>query len=82
LGEGNPVLIEKLESGMRVLDVCLTAGPLVKIFGLEGATLTAVSRADSLLAEGDIEGHRAWSQVVATLREIERPKPPMIRVVN
>ena len=82
MGEGNPMLIDKLESGMAVLDVCLTAGALVKIFGLKGATLTAAARADSLLAEGDIEGHRVWNQVVATLREIERSKPTAIRPVN
>lgn len=67
---------------MRVLDVCLTAGTLVKIFGLRGATLTATSRADSLLAEGDIEGYRVWNQVVATLHEIERSNPPVIQSMN
>lgn len=76
------MLIEKLESGMRVLDVCLTAGALVKIFGLKGATLTAAARADLLLTEGDIEGHRVWNQVVATLREIERSKATEIRPIN
>jgi hypothetical protein len=67
---------------MRVLDVCLTAGTLVKIFGPKGAMLTAVSQADSLLAEGDIEGHRVWNQVVAILHETGRSKPPMIRLVD
>jgi hypothetical protein len=76
------MLIEKLESGMRVLDVCLTARTLVKIFGLNGAALTAAARADALLTEGDIEGHRVWNQVVATLREIERSRPTMIQSIN
>jgi hypothetical protein len=67
---------------MRVVDVCLTAGTLIKVLGLRGAMLTAASRADALLAEGDIEGHRVWNEVVATLHEIKRSNPSVIRSMN
>lgn len=67
---------------MRVLDAFLTAGVLVKMFGLKGATLTAACRADAVLAQGDIEGHCAWKQVIAVLHEIERSKPTVLQFKN
>jgi len=41
----------------------------------DNAAIHAAQRADALLAEGDLEGHRVWKRVLQAINAIRQPGP-------
>lgn len=56
------------------IDIWRAAHLLVKRHGADAET-TAATRADELLAQGDVDGQRIWKRIVAAVRELQRTKP-------
>jgi hypothetical protein len=48
----------------------------------EKAAIQASFRADELLAEGDIDGQRAWLRIAKAVEASQRPKPAAGEEVN
>jgi hypothetical protein len=58
---------------MLEVDIWRAANVLVKRHG-EDAAIIAAQRADALLAEGDVEGQRAFKDIVKAINELRRVK--------
>ena len=57
------------------LDIYRAAKLLVDQYG-EGASLRAAQRADTLLAEGDLDGASIWRAIVQAIEELQRDRRP------
>lgn len=55
-------------------DVWRTASALVVEHGTE-ARFVARLRADTLLAQYDVDGHLLWKRIAKAVRELQRAKP-------
>jgi hypothetical protein len=63
------------ETDMRSkLDIWRTASATVAEHG-NNAKLVASLRADSLLAQYDVDGHLQWKRIKNAIRELQRDKP-------
>jgi len=67
---------------MNDLEIWRSAGTLVRLYGIDGAALTAALRADALMDQGDIEGHLAWKRIVRAIEELRRTTPAADDVLN
>jgi hypothetical protein len=63
------------------IDVWRVANVLVKQHG-EDAAIIAAQRADTLLAEGDVEGQRVFREIVKAINELQRVEPNADEKVN
>lgn len=52
-------------------DIWRTAHAMIEQF-CDDAAARAAQRVDALLAEGDLDGHRVWKRVLASIQEIRR----------
>ena len=66
---------------MHEIDVWRTAYLLMREYALEAA-LIASTRADALLAQGDLKGFAVWKRVVAAIADLERDKPRNGEAIN
>jgi len=56
------------------LDIWRSAKLLVDRYGGEEALRLAAVRADSLLAQGDADGHAVWREILRAVAELTRTK--------
>jgi len=66
---------------MEEIDIWRSAEVLRKRFG-EDAAIMAAMRADQLLDEGALTGHREMLRVVAAINELDRAKPNSNEATN
>jgi hypothetical protein len=62
-------------------DVWRAASALVVEHGSE-ARFVARLRADTLLAQYDVEGHLLWKRIASAVRELQREKPSRGEWIN
>ena len=70
-----------LEAHPKVLDIWHAANILVKRHGADAA-MVAASRADELLAAGDVEVGAVWKRILAAVDELARTNPAEGERVN
>jgi hypothetical protein len=66
---------------MEDIDVWRSAHHYMKRYG-DDAPVRAAMSADSMLAEGDTEGFRVWTRIVAAINELSRQSPSSAEHVN
>ena len=55
-------------------DIWRSANEMIRLFG-EDAQLRAASRADALLAEGDVQEFAVWKQIANAIGDLQRHRP-------
>jgi hypothetical protein len=63
------------------VDIWRSANVLVKQHG-DDVAIIAARRADALLTEGDIEGHRVFKEIVKAINLLVRTKPEIGEIIN
>jgi hypothetical protein len=63
------------------VDVWRAANVLIRAHRADAA-LVASQRADTLLAEGDVEGERVFKMILVAIKELQREKPAEGEQVN
>jgi hypothetical protein len=66
---------------MEDIDVWRSAHQFMKMHG-DDAVFVAANLADARLADGDMDGCRIWTRIVAAINELSRQKPSSTEHVN
>jgi hypothetical protein len=56
-------------------EIWACAQHILQRFG-EAAGFHAAQRADALLGEGDLDGHRTWLRILRRINDLESTQPP------
>ena len=59
---------------MEEIDVWRSAQQFMKMHGADAAVVAAIL-ADARLADGDLDGVRIWTRIVAAINELSRQSP-------
>ena len=66
---------------MKEVDIWHAARQMVEIYA-DDAGIHAALRADALLDQGDVTGCRAWTRIVAVIKELLRDRPEVGQRLN
>ncbi len=66
---------------MDDIDIWRSAHQFMKMHGDEAA-IVAANLADARLADGDLDGCRIWTRIVAAINELSRQRPGGTEHVN